>query len=117
MGPNSRTLELSNSRTLEFQVHNVAIDEKKFRSVEQRLNRVLDQLRDEMLHATQGSLGGFGKLEQNGVAVILDLSEMDEANAGSYRRAIQMLVTQQLQYTEGRWSTGHACMGVCVWRV
>ena len=29
-------------------VHNVAIDAKKFRSVEQRLNRVLEMLRDEM---------------------------------------------------------------------
>ena len=52
-------------------------------------------------HATKGSYGGFGKLEQSRVVVVLDLSEMDESNAGSYRRAIQAMITEQLQHTEG----------------
>ena len=56
-------------------------------------------------HATKGSYGGFGKLEQSRVVVILDLSEMDDSNAGSYRRAIQAMITEQLQHTEGTTTT------------
>ena len=83
-------------------VHNVAIDEKKFAAVEKRLGRVLHNLRDEMEHITLGSLGGFGKLEPGStVVVVLDLTEMDEANAGSYRRAVQTLISEQLQHTNG----------------